>query len=52
MASASWRRAGFKYPALISLAIISLEAIRKGGLNDLVHGVSSGDRSAEAVQGN
>ena len=30
MASASWRCAGFKYPALISLAIISLEATRKG----------------------
>ena len=30
MASASWRRAGFKYPALISFAIISLEATRKG----------------------
>ena len=37
MASASWRRAGFKYSALISLAIISLEPV--GGLNDLVRGV-------------
>ena len=28
-----------KYPALISLAIIFWKATRKGGLNDLVHGL-------------